>query len=129
MISNVKTHKPDHMEAEKITLSDRIVAAAISAFLMAIMAVGSPIALAFLTRGRGLKSLGVFGTLHIWGSVVVVVGFVAGFALGSERVIVLFAHLWGTERPERVGVTLSLWAALVGIVGISYWLFNRLHAL
>jgi hypothetical protein len=117
------------MEAEKITLADRVIAGAISALLMAIMAVGVPIALAFFNRGRGLKSLGVFSTLHIWGSALVVVGCLAGFALGSERVIVLFAHLWGTERPERVDITLSLWAALIGIAGISYWLFDRLHAL
>jgi hypothetical protein len=114
----------DHMETNKITLTDRFVTGVLSALMIAVMAIGTPIALAVLSRGRGLEILGVFSTFHTWGSAVIVVVFLVGFLLGSERAIVLFAHLWGTARPKQVLVTLSLWAALVGIAGISYWLFD-----
>jgi hypothetical protein len=123
-----EAQKLGHMESNRITLNDRFVAGLLSALMIAVMAIGTPIALLLLTRGRALEVFGVFGTFHTWGSAVVVLGWLAGFVLGSERSIVLFAHLWGTERPKNIRMTLSLWAALVGAAGINYWLFDQLHA-
>ena len=117
------------MEANRITLNDRFVAGFLSALMIAVMAIGTPIALLLLTRGRALAIFEVFSTFHTWGTAVVAVGWLTGFTFGSERSIVLFAHLWGTERPKDLQITLSLWAALVSVAGISYWLFDRLHAL
>jgi hypothetical protein len=119
----------DDMKSDEITLTDRFVSGCLSALMVAVMAIGTPIALAVLSRGRGLEILGVFSTFHTWGSAVVAVGWFIGFALGSERTIVLFAHLWGTERPKQGWITLALWAALIGVAGISYWMFDRLHAI
>lgn len=117
------------METNKISLADHLIAGALSALMMAIMALGIPIVLAVLSRGRGLEILGVFGTFHTWGAAVVAVAGLAGVALGSERVVVLFAHLWGTERPQKIWLTLSLWTAVIGIAGVSYWFFGQHHAL
>ena len=98
----------------------------LSALVVAIMAVGFTIALLVLSRGRGFEILGVFTTFRTWGTAIVIAGWTVGFALGSERVIVLMAHLWGTQRPKRFWVTVSLWTALAGIAGASHWLFYPL---
>ena len=112
------------MNNDGISLTDRIVAGSLSALLMAIMALGVPIFLAVLSRGRGLEILGAFGTFHTRGGAVILVAGLVGAALGSERVIVLFAHLWGTEQPRQPAFTFALWVVLISIGGVSYWLFG-----
>ena len=121
--AKVNAQMQDHMGPIRITLTDRFVAGFLSALMILVMAIGTPITLLLLTRGRALEVFGVFRTFHAWGSAVVALGWLAGFALGSERSVVLFAHLWGTERPKNLQITLSLWVALVGVAGISYWFF------
>ncbi len=113
------------MKVNQITLVDRLVAAMLSALVAAIMAVSTPIALVVLSRGRGFEVLGLFTTFLTWGSAIVIAGWAVGFTLGSDRTIILMAHLWGTQRPKRTWVTVSLWAALAGIAGTSYWLFYQ----
>lgn len=117
------------MEVERISFSDRIAAAALSAFVMMIMALCFPIFLAVLSRGRGLEILGAFGTFHTWGATVSGVAALVGFALGIERVVVLFGHLWGTARPQRPAFTLFLWSTLIGVASVSYWFFGSHQAL
>lgn len=115
--------KPLPMKVNEISFIDRLVAAMLSALVVAIMAVSVPIALVVLSRGRGFELLGVFTTFRSWGTAIVITGWMVGFTLGSERVVVLMAHLWGTQRPKRIWITVSLWAALAGIASATYWLF------
>ena len=90
------------MDSNRITLNDRFVAGFLSALMITVMAIRTPIALLLLTRGRALEVFGVFSTFHSWGTAVVAAAWLTGFAIGSERSIVLFAHLWGTERPKNI---------------------------
>lgn len=107
-----------------VSVGDRLIAGVLSALIMAVMALVVPVSLAVLSRGRGLELLGVFGTFHVWGMAVVVFAGVVGLVLGSARVAVLFGHLWGTEQPRRIGVTLSLWGTLLLVAFISNSLFG-----
>lgn len=113
------------MKVNEISFIDRFIAGSLAALIVGIMAVMAPIAMVVFSRGRGFEVLGMLSSFRAWGSALVVAGWTVGFALGTERVTVLIAHLWGTERPKRMWVTVGLWIALAGIAGMGYWLFGR----
>lgn len=118
------------MTKNDITIADRVFAGIISALVMGVMAICVPVGLFVLgTRGRGIKMLAIFGTFHIWGTALVIVAGVVGAALGNDRVMALYGHLWGTEEPSRPGLTFALWVALVGIGFCSCLMFGRHHVL
>jgi len=110
-----------------ISLSDRLFAACIAALATAIMAVLAPVAILIFFRGHWVAILDSFSTFYIWGTSVTVVAGIVGFILGNDRTATLFGHLWGTEQPRRNDLTLSLWAVLIGIALVSYWLFHLYH--
>ena len=92
---------------------------------MALTVIAVPVVILVVSRGRGWEFLGFFGQFHVWAITVVACAAVTGFCLGSERMTILFGHLWGTERPHKVAVTLGLWAALAFIAFVSHWLTGK----
>jgi hypothetical protein len=119
--------KQKNMMNNEITLGERIATGFISALLMGIMAICVPIAIAVLSKGRGLTMLTVFSTFHIWGATLMLASGIIGMVLGAEKTTSIFAHLWGTESPRRLEITVILWFALFAIGGFSYWLFAMHH--
>ena len=115
------------MAADQITFRERIVAGVLSALMMAIMTIFVPIGVVIYSRGHGLILLAMFGSFHIWGLSLIVVAGMTGAGLGADRATLVFAHLWGTETPRRLGVTLALWLALIAIGLVSYWMFSAHH--
>jgi hypothetical protein len=103
-------------------LSDRLVTAIIAAAVMAIMAIGLPIGLLFLTRGKGVQFVGAYLSFASWGSATVFAAAITGLVLGSQRTTVLFGHLWLTERPRNSWLSLLLWIGLVAIGVLGYYL-------
>ena len=117
------------MSANQITLGERLVTGFLSAVVMAIMTICVPIGMVILSRGHGLNMLIMFGSFHIWGLSLIVVSGIVGTILGTDRTMIIFGHLWGTELPKKPGITLLLWATLVGIAATSYWVFTSHHSL
>jgi hypothetical protein len=117
------------MTGSQITIGERIFAAAVSALIMAVMALCIPIGVFVLSRGRGLEMLSLFGSFHIWGmSLIIIAGF-AGAALGTDSTLVLYGHLWATEEPKKPALTFTLWMAILTLALCSYWMFDRHHVL
>lgn len=112
-----------------LSLSDRLVAACMASFLMALMAVVVPLLILVLGRGRGLEMLGIFGAFYLWGSGLVVFAFASGLVLGIERTTEVLAHLWGTAKPRAPAVSIGLWLLLLAVAASSYWILGTLHAL
>lgn len=75
------------------SLIDRLATSFIAAFVMAIMAVGMPMGLLIVTRGKALQFLGAYLSFAQWGSGVPLAAAVVGLVMGSERTVVLFGHL------------------------------------
>lgn len=116
------------VKTNQITLGERVVAGCLSALVMAIMTVCVPLGVLVLGRGRGLNlSVGVFNAFHAWGIGLIAVSGIAGALLGTDRITTILGHLWGTERSERPGVTLLLWAVVIGIGAVSYLMFGKHH--
>ena len=46
-------------------------------------------------------------------SAVVLAAGVVGFVCGSDRVLVMFGHLWSTQKPRQPVVTAMLWIAFI----------------
>lgn len=116
------------MKTNQITFGERVVAGCLSALIMAVMTVCVPLGVLVLGHGRGLNlSVGVFKAFHAWGIGLIAVSGIAGALLGTERITTILGQLWGTERPERPGVTLLLWAAVIGIGAVSYLMFGEHH--
>lgn len=113
------------MRSTSTSLSERLIAAGVSAFFMAITAIAVPVGVRVLSRGRGWELLGLFGQFHVWAFFVVACAAFAGFCLGNERTTVFFAHLWFTEQPRKLPISLCLWAALAITALVSHWLFGK----
>lgn len=96
---------------------------------MALMAVGAPLGLLILTRGKVVQVVEAYLSFAQWGSAVIATAGLTGLALGSDRTIVLFGHLWLTERPRRALLSSVLWLALFAIGFVSYSLLPSSHAL
>jgi hypothetical protein len=122
--------KPDavlqtkRLKIEKaISLEDRFMAGVVSALAMAVMALGLPLLLIFVHGGRvsgGQAVLDLLSTFNFWGVAVIGTAGVAGFTLGPDRVIDVFGHLWGTQRPHRPLLSVLMWTTLIGIAYVSY---------
>jgi len=114
------------MKRESISLGDRLAAAVISAIIMGLMAFVGLVVSTFGKRSFPIfvQMLRVYEAFPVWGSVVVLFAFAAGFVLGTKRVTELFGHLWYTAEPRRPGVTLSLWAVLFGVLLAVYFIFG-----
>jgi hypothetical protein len=117
------------LDKKLVTVGERIIDGILSALAMGVTAVVAPIGVVVLSRGRGLSMLGVFGTFHYWGISLIVIAGILGASLGANRVTTLFGHLWGTEEPQDIRMTLSLWIAVMGIGYASYWILGRHHVL
>lgn len=90
--------------------------------VVALMALAAPVALIVLSRGKGVQVVVAYLSFSRWGAAVMAVAALAGVALGSKRTIVLFGHLWCTEQPRNLTLTVVLWSALL-LVGLTgYWL-------
>ena len=90
---------------------------------MAVMALGLPLLLIFVHGGRvsgGQAVLDLLSTFNFWGVAVMVTAGVVGFILGPDRVVDVFGHLWGTQKPHRPVLGLLMWATLIGIAYASY---------
>jgi hypothetical protein len=96
--------------------------AIIAAVVMAIMAIGLPVGLLILTRGKGVPFVGAYLSFASWGSAIIIASAMTGFALGSVRTVVLFGHLWLTERPRNAWLSSLLWIALIAIGLTGYYL-------
>ena len=108
---------------DAISLSDRFVAGVLSAVVMAMMALGLPLLLVFVHGGRvsgGQAVVDLLSTFNFWGVAVMVTAGVVGFILGPDRVIDVFGHLWGTQRPHRPVLSILMWTTLIGIAYVSY---------
>ncbi len=101
------------MKSAQVTLSDRLVAASLSALFVGVTLMVFPFAILILMRGRGLELLQVFGHFHVWATAVLALAGLCGFIAGSEQSSELLAHFWGTSKPRRPGITLGMWAAVV----------------
>ncbi len=47
---------------------------------------------------------------------------VAGYRLGSVRAASMFGHLWLTEKPRRIGLSLAMWA----VISLVLWINLRM---
>ena len=113
------------MKHESISFGDRLAAAVISALIMGFTAIFGPAVFIIESQHRSLERLSrAYRAFHAWGSVVVLFAFAAGFVLGTKRVTQVLAHLWYTAEPRRPGITLTLWAVLVGVGVAAYWIFG-----
>lgn len=113
------------MQSSDISLNDRLISAFIAAFFMVLTVLAVPVIVLVVSRGRGWEFLGFFGQFHVWAITIIVSATITGFCLGSEKTTSLFGHLWGTERPRSVVVTLGLWASLAFLAFVSHWLSGR----
>lgn len=113
------------MQSPEISFNDRLISAFIAAFFMALTVIAVPVAILVVSRGRGWEFLGFFGQFHVWAIAVIASATITGFCLGSERTTNLFGHLWGTERPRNVAVTLCLWASLASLAFVSHLLSGQ----
>ena len=109
-----------------ISFGDRLTAAVMSALIIGLMAFAGVVFSTFGNRSFPVfvRMLRVYEAFPVWGSVVVLFAFAAGFVLGTKRVTELFGHLWYTEEPRRPGVTLTLWAVLFGVGVAVYCIFG-----
>jgi len=120
--------------AEKSSVVDRLVGAAIAAVTVGVMILLGPIVAFFVTGLRGTYPSGmstvfeVYSTGLVWAPALVGAAAIAGAALGTRRVASLFGYLWGTEEPRRPFLTAALWLAVVGIGGLSVVISGH-HAL
>ena len=106
---------------ERETLVDHLVVAFVSAFLMLILVAIGP--LVVVMQG-GMEILVIYGTIHIWGAVLVGGAFVLGLILGPRRMAEMWGHFWGTEEPENQWLSLTLWVTVFFIVFGTYFLTN-----
>lgn len=107
------------MQSSRETLSERLIAAILSALFVGITLLALPVAVLILTRGRGIEFLAVFGNFHIWAIVVVALAALCGFFSGSERSTELLAHFWGTARPNHLWLTVGMWVVVAGIALVT----------
>ena len=77
--------------------------------------------------GGAGDALFVYSAVHIWGAALLAIAFAVGAVLGPRRMASVWGYLWGTEHPAKESLTIALWAGIVAIIIISYWLSK--HAL
>jgi hypothetical protein len=110
--------------SEKETLADHFVSGVLSAIAMVLTLAVGPIVVA---GGGAGDALFVYSAVHIWGAALLVIAFSVGAVVGPRRMAQVWGHLWGTEHPAKEWLTIALWAGIVGIIIVSYWLSK--HAL
>ena len=113
------------MHSSEIAFNDRLISAFIAAFFMALTVIAVPVIVLVVSRGRGWEFLGFFGQFHVWAITIITSATITGFCLGSEKTTSLFGHLWGTERPRNIVVTLGLWASLAFLAFVSHLLSGK----
>lgn len=113
------------MHSSEVSFNDRLISAFLAAFFMALTVIAVPVVVLVVSRGRGWELLGFFGQFHVWAITIIVSATITGFCLGSEKTTSLFAHLWGTQRPRSVVVTLGLWASLAFLAFVSHLLSGK----
>jgi hypothetical protein len=117
------------MQTQSISISERLIAGFLFALMVGLTAICVPIALVFLTRGKGLQFLGLFNGFRSWESDVLMISAIVGLALGPDRSMALLGHLWGTERPRNFRLTFGLWACLTLVAFCSYLFMGGRHGI
>jgi hypothetical protein len=112
------------MEKQRISIGERLTAGFLFALMVGITALCVPIGLLIVSRGRALNVLHVFSGFHVWATGLLIFSGLLGMALGPDRSMEMLGHLWGTERPRRIGLTLAIWSGFILIALCSYWIFK-----
>jgi len=112
------------MQPAPVTLSERLVAGSLCALFIGITLLAFPVAILIVTRGRGIALLAEFSHFRVWATIVVGLFALYGFVSGSAKSTELLAHLWGTARPARLGLTLGLWLSIAAIAFVTNWILG-----
>ena len=107
---------------EPQTLGDRFAAGVCSAFAMLLtLALGSAFGDAHRSSAAGaagglIERYFDSGPFVVWGGVLIVTAFAAGWVLGPQRMADLWGHMWGTQEPRSPWITIALWLGVTAIV-------------
>ena len=109
-------------QRETQTLSERLISEVVSAFVKLFMVVFAPFIITVIAHGGTSRgALPLYSRAYIWGTALIVVACVLGFALGPRRMASFWGHLWFTEQPSNPVLSAWLWLAVLAVIGVSYW--------
>ena len=113
----------NRFDGSNLTIMDRLTAAFLAGFLMALTLLIAPLTFIIVTRiRRSWEFFEFVDGFLVWGTVLVVITTVAGFVSGNESPFEVFSYLWGTA--DRPVVTVALWLGIAGLAAATHFLIS-----
>ena len=106
-------------QSDCLGIEDRLIAAGISAIAAGATIVIAAIALTYALPD-GVTFMTALAAVPIWATGTAIAAAIAGYALGTRRIVEAFGHLWFTSNPERPWITLLMWSVVAAIGIIAY---------
>jgi hypothetical protein len=101
-------------QQEPVSIADRGMAAGLCAICVGVSLAVMLVLFFCFCRGVGAELLVRFHLMRAWIACMACAA-VLGFVIGSEPLPELLAHFWGTAKPQRLELTLGLWAAVLAV--------------